>query len=124
MASSTRFLSVAATASSVRGTNMRRLSTEPISSLARGLALDADRAGNRARRQVRKQNDMVAGLEPDLADARDLGAGGKDDDRIDARGALDVGGMGARSESGQHEQCERWAHGSILPCGRGSLARP
>ena len=33
MASSTRFRSVAAMASSVRGTNMRRLSTEPISSL-------------------------------------------------------------------------------------------
>ena len=33
MASSTRFLSVAAIASSLRGTNMRRLSTEPISSL-------------------------------------------------------------------------------------------
>jgi hypothetical protein len=33
IASSTRFLSVAATASSVRGTNMRRLSTEPISSV-------------------------------------------------------------------------------------------
>ena len=32
MASSTRFLSVAATASSVRGTNTRRLSTEPITS--------------------------------------------------------------------------------------------
>ena len=32
MASSTRFLSVAAMASSVRGTNTRRLSTEPISS--------------------------------------------------------------------------------------------
>ena len=57
MASSTRFLSVAATASSVRGTNIRRLSTEPISSLA--VALPSTRIELAMARAGRSANRMT-----------------------------------------------------------------
>ena len=94
MASSTRFLSVAATASSVRGTNTRRLSTEPISSVP--VALPSTRIELATARAGRSVNRMTWSprLELDLAHPRDLGAGGEDRHRIDARGAFDVGGVG------------------------------
>ena len=57
MASSTRFLSVAATASSVRGTNIRRLSTEPMSSLA--VALPSTRIELAMARAGRSANRMT-----------------------------------------------------------------
>ena len=94
MASSTRFLSVAAMASSVRGTNTRRLSTEPISSAPTALPSTRIELCSGARRQIREQDDVVAALELHLAHARDLGAGREHRHRVDARGAFDVGGMG------------------------------
>ena len=51
-------------------------------------------------------------------------AGGKDDDGIDARGALDIGGIGAGNEGRQHEQSQALGAWTILPCGRDLLARP
>ena len=73
---------------------------------ARRLALDADGAGNGPRGKVREHQHVVAGLEPDFADARQLGTGGKDSDRIDLGGGLDVGGLRARGERRQHQKCE------------------
>jgi hypothetical protein len=57
------------------------------------LALDADGAVDGTRRQVREQDDVIAGLEPYLAHARDLSARWKHRHGIDARSPLDVGGV-------------------------------
>src|SRR5262249_5804272 len=65
------------------------------------LGLDADRAVDGTRRQIREQNDVIAGLEPYLAQAPHLSARWKPRHGIDARGPLDRGGFGL----GDTKQC-------------------
>ena len=67
---------------------------------ARGLALDADRAGHGIGRQVVEQDDVLAPLHLHLADARHLGALRIDGDALDLGGALDVCGMRRRRNAG------------------------
>ena len=78
--------------------------------LARRIALDANRALNRSRRQILKDERVLALLDLDLGDARHLCARGKHGDGIHARDRLDLGRPRTRGEAHGQNRSSQKAH--------------